>query len=66
MRLQLRQEGSTPAHRDEMKFLPLQAADLYVGIKRHQAETSGRDARCPAVAAAPQVPLWRVRFSTDT
>jgi hypothetical protein len=30
--------GSTPVHRDDKCFLPLQAADLYAGLRRHRIE----------------------------
>ena len=59
--------GSTPVHRNDKTFLPLQAADLYVGLKRVALERGGEMAAGPrhALHAFSDLQAWERAYTKD-
>lgn len=59
--------GSTPIHRNDVEFKPLQAADLYAGLKRLQFERNGVLWSTPASALAELSGLrgWHHAYTWD-
>jgi hypothetical protein len=59
--------GSTPVHRDDKVFLPLQAADLYAGLRRIQTERGDQMWSTPrqALQVFEGLQFWHRRYTKD-